>query len=299
MSDNMMDNMMNDSMMGDTKTSSVKRQKIIRNIVLVLLSLLSLIPFYLMFVNATRTSNEIRSGISFLFGGSLMENLKNFQEAQEGVGITVLQSMLNSFEVAVPFTLLSVYFSSLTAYGIHAYDFKGKKFAWGFIMGVMMVPTQVFAIGFYQFMIQLGLLDTYWPLIIPGITTPTVVFFMRQYLEGALPVEIVEAARIDGSGEFRTFNSIVVPLMKPAIATQAIFQFVASWNNLFMPTLIISSSEKKTLTMFVQMLTSESFKTDYGVVYVGLAITILPMLIVYFILSRFIVEGVSLGSVKG
>jgi multiple sugar transport system permease protein len=87
--------------------------------------------------------------------------------------------------------------------------------------------------------------------------------------------------------------------MKPAIATQAIFQFVASWNNLFMPTLIISSSEKKTLTMFVQMLTSESFRTDYGVVFLGLSITILPMLVMYFLLSRFIVEGVSLGGVKG
>ena len=139
----------------------------------------------------------------------------------------------------------------------------------------------------------------HWPLIIPGITTPAVVFFMKQYMEGALSPELVEAARIDGCGEIRIFNTIVVPLMKPAIATQAIFQFVASWNNLFMPTLIISSSEKKTLTMFVQMLTSESFRTDYGVVFLGLSITILPMLVIYFLLSRFIVEGVSLGGVKG
>ncbi|MDY3872824.1 MAG: carbohydrate ABC transporter permease [Roseburia lenta] len=207
--------------------------------------------------------------------------------------------MFNSFKVAVPFTVLSVYFSSMTAYGIHNYSFKGRKAAWAFIMGVMMVPTQVFAIGFYQFMMKLNLLDTYWPLIIPGITTPAVVFFMKQYMEGALSPELVEAARIDGCGEIRIFNTIVVPLMKPAIATQAIFQFVASWNNLFMPTLIISSSEKKTLTMFVQMLTSESFRTDYGVVFLGLSITILPMLVMYFLLSRFIVEGVSLGGVKG
>ena len=148
-------------------------------------------------------------------------------------------------------------------------------------------------------MMKLNLLDTYWPLIIPGITTPAVIFFMKQYMESALSSELIEAARIDGSGEFRTFNRIVIPLMKPAIATQAIFQFVASWNNLFMPTLIISSSEKKTLTMFVQMLTSESFRTDYGVVFLGLAITIMPMLVMYLIFSRFIVEGVSLGGVKG
>jgi multiple sugar transport system permease protein len=275
-----------------------RRQKIIRNIVLIFLCLLSLLPFYLMFVNATHTSNEVKAGVSFLFGSNLAENLKNFAKSQVGLGVTVLDSMFNSFKVAVPYTVLSVYFSALTAYGIYAYEFKLKKFAWGFIMAVMMVPTQVFAIGYYKFMIQLNLIDTYWPLIIPAITTPAVVFFMRQYLQGALSLEIVEAARIDGSGEFHTFNTIILPLMKPALATQAIFQFVFSWNNLFLPTLIISSSNKKTLTMFVQMLTAESFRTDYGVVFLGLAITILPMFVMYFLLSKFIVEGVSLGGVK-
>ncbi|MEA5143599.1 MAG: carbohydrate ABC transporter permease [Oscillibacter sp.] len=275
-----------------------KRRKVLRHAVLIFLSLLSLLPFYLMFVNATRASNDIKAGISLFFGGSLAENLKSFASAQVGLGVTVLGAMFNSFKIAVPFTFLSVYFSALTAYGIYAYDFKLKKFAWGFIMAIMMVPTQVFAIGYYKFMIQLHLIDTYWPLIIPAITTPAVVFFMRQYLQGALSLEIVEAARIDGSGEFHIFNTIVLPLMKPALATQAIFQFVYCWNNLFMPTLIISSSGKKTLTMFVQMLTAESFRTDYGVVFVGLAITILPMFIMYFIFSRFIVEGVSLGGVK-
>ncbi len=281
------------------KTALVRRQKVIRNIIFILLAFISLIPFYLMFVNATRTSNDIMTGLSFVFSTHLAENFRNFQAAQGGLGVTVMQSMFNSFRVAIPFTLLSVYFSSLTAYAIHTYTFKAKRIAWAFIMAVMMVPTQVFAIGFYQFMIQLNLIDTFWPLIIPGVTTPTVIFFMRQYLEGALPMEIVEAARIDGSREFRTFNTIVIPLMSPAIATQAIFQFVASWNNLFMPTMIISSSNKKTLPMFVQMLTAESFRTDYGMVYVGIAITILPMLVMYAILSRFIVEGVTLGSVKG
>ena len=276
------------------KTKAVRSAKIMRMIVMVLLAVICIAPFYLMFVNATRTSDQVQSGISFWFGTNLMQNIKNFQKAQNGLGITIFKSMINSFKVSLPYTLLSVYFSTATAYGIHNYEFKGKKFAWAFIMAVMMVPTQVYSIGYYQFMMKLKLLDTYWPLIIPGITTPAVIFFMKQYMESALSSELIEAARIDGSGEFRTFNRIVIPLMKPAIATQAIFQFVASWNNLFMPTLIISSSEKKTLTMFVQMLTSESFRTDYGVVFLGLA-----MLIMYLIFSRFIVEGVSLGGVKG
>ena len=282
-----------------TKTEAVRSARILRMIVMILLAVICVAPFYLMFVNATRTSDQVQSGISFWFGSNLMQNIKNFQKAQNGLGITIFKSMINSFKVSLPYTLLSVYFSAATAYGIHNYEFKGKKFAWAFIMAVMMVPTQVYSIGYYQFMLKLNLLDTYWPLIIPGITTPAVIFFMKQYMESALSSELIEAARIDGSGEIRTFNRIVIPLMKPAIATQAIFQFVASWNNLFMPTLIISSSEKKTLTMFVQMLTSESFRTDYGVVFLGLAITIMPMLVMYLIFSRFIVEGVSLGGVKG
>lgn len=274
------------------------RSKRIRNTVFIILCLISLLPFYLMFVNATRSSNEVKSGISFVFGDYLSRNIATFNQKQQGLGVTAYKSMLNSLFVSLPYTALSVYFSALTAYGIHAYEFKAKKLVWVFILGVMMVPTQVYAVGYYKFMIKLGLIDTFWPLILPGITTPAVVFFMRQYLLGALPLEVVEAARIDGSSEFHTFNSVVLPIMKPALATQAIFQFVASWNNLFLPSLIINSTGKKTLTMFVQMLMGESFRTDYGVIFLSLSITILPMFVMYFILSRYIVEGVSMGSVK-
>lgn len=274
------------------------RSKRIRSAVFIILCLISLLPFYLMFVNATRSSNEVKSGISFVFGDYLSRNIATFNQKQQGLGVTAYKSMLNSLLVSLPYTALSVYFSALTAYGIHAYEFKAKKFAWAFILGVMMVPTQVYAVGYYKFMIKLGLIDTFWPLILPGITTPAVVFFMRQYLLGALPLEVVEAARIDGSSEFHTFNSVVLPIMKPALATQAIFQFVASWNNLFLPSLIINSTGKKTLTMFVQMLMGESFRTDYGVIFLSLSITILPMFVMYFILSRYIVEGVLMGSVK-
>lgn len=275
-----------------------QRTMIFRNAVMVFLCVLSLIPFYLMFVNATRTSQQVQSGISFWFGTNLLENLATFNEKQQGVGVTAFGSMVNSLIIAIPSTALSVYFSALTAYGIHVYDFKGKKIAWGFIMAVMMVPNQVYAVGFYKFMLQLGLLDTYWPLIIPSAATPVVVYFMRQYLKGTLSLEMVEAARIDGSGEFKIFNSIILPIMKPAIATQAIFQFVASWNCLFMPSLIINSSNRKTLPMFVQMLLGDSFRTDYGVVFLAISITILPMFVAYFILSRYIVEGVAVGGVK-
>lgn len=283
----------------ESYSSAINASVIFRTIVLVILGIVSILPFYFMFVNATQTSDAVKAGIHLWFGSNLGANFKEFTRLQQGTGISAFRSMLNSLLVAVPYTALSVYFSSLTAYGLHAYEFKGKKFAWGFILAVMMVPTQVYAVGFYKFMVQLNLIDTYWPLIIPAITTPTVVFFMRQYLKGALPLAMVEAARIDGSGEFATFNRIVLPIMKPAMATQAILQFVACWNNLYMPSMIITSTGKKTLPMFVQMLMGNSFRTDYGVVFLALSITILPMFVIYFLLSRYIVEGVSLGSVKG
>ncbi len=275
-----------------------RRSKAIRYTICVFLCLMSLLPFYLLFINATRESNAIKAGITLIPGSHLAENVNTLNEKSQGLGLNFFSAMLNSFKIAVPSPILSVYFSALTAYGIHVYVFKFKKFAWSFIMAVMIVPSTVSAIGFYRFMLKLGLTDSYAPLIIPMAAAPAVVFFMRQYLQSTLSIEMVEAARIDGAGEFRTFNTIVLPLMKPALATQAIFQFIASWNNLFTPTLLLSSDAKKTLPMFVQVLNSDQFKTDYGVVYLGLAATILPLFVVYFLLSKYIVEGVALGGVK-
>lgn len=276
----------------------VATERVIKEIVCVILCIMSIIPFLILFVNASRTSEAIKAGLSLIPGGNLATNWANFNAKQNGMQLTVFKAMINSFVIAVPSTLLSVYFSTLTAYGIHVYDFKLKKAAWSFIIAVMIVPTTISAIGFYRFMLKLNLLDTYWPLIIPSVAAPAIVFFMKQYMESILSKELVEAARIDGSGEFRTFNMIALPLMKPAVATQAIFAFVASWNNLFMPNMIITTDAKKTLPLFVQMLRSDQFKTDYGVLYIGLAITILPIFVVYFILSKNIVAGVTLGGVK-
>lgn len=276
----------------------VATQRVLKEVICLILCIISIIPFLILFINATRTSEAIKAGLSLIPGGNLGENWVNFNLKQNGMQLTVFKAMINSFIIAVPATFLSVYFSTLTAYGIHVYDFKLKKAAWSFILAVMIVPGTISAIGFYRFMLKLNLLDTYWPLIVPSVAAPAIVFFMKQYMESTLSKELVEAARIDGSGEFHTFNAIAIPLMKPAVATQAIFAFVASWNNLFMPNMIITSDVKKTLPLFVQMLRSDQFKTDYGVLYIGLAITILPIFVVYFILSKHIVAGVTLGGVK-
>ena len=283
----------------DSYSASLKHRTLVRTIICILFCVIALGPFLLLVMNATRSSDAIKSGISLIPSTHFLENWKNLMIKQNGMQITLQRAALNSLTITVPGTILSVYFSSLTAYGIFVYDFKLKKLAWAFIMAIMMVPSQISIIGFYRFMLDLKLVDTYIPLIIPTIATPAVVFFMNQYMESTLSIEMIEAARIDGSGELHTFNRIIMPIMKPAVATQAIFQFIAQWNNLFTPTIMLTSDSKKTLPMFVQLLSSNQFRTDYGVVYVGLFVTIIPLIVVYLILSKYIVAGVALGGVKG
>lgn len=278
---------------------AVFRQKLFRNIICILFCIISLLPFVMMIMNSTRTSVQIQQGISLVPSSNFMTNWRNLMEKQSGMQLTMWRAMLNSLIIAVPGTFCAVYFSAMTAYGIHVYDFKGRRFAWAFIMAIMMIPSQITIIGFYKFMLDLNMLDSYLPLIIPTIAAPAVVFFMKQYMESTLSLEMIEAARIDGAKEFRIFNTIIVPLLKPALATQAIFQFIAQWNNLFTPSILLTTESKKTLPLFVQMLTTDQFRVDFGVVYMGLFITVIPLIVAYLILSKYIVAGVSLGGVKG
>lgn len=270
-------------------------QKIIRYIVCIFLCILSILPFWIMAVNSTRTSVDIQQGISLIPSSHLIYNVKNFLSQYK----EVWRNMANSAFIATASTFLCVYASSMVAYGLTVYRFKGKNFAWSFILAVMMVPAQVSSIGFFRFMQQLDLLNTYIPLVIPAIAAPSVVFFMKQYMKNGLPLEIIDAARIDGSKEFQTFNQIAVPLLKPAIATQAIFAFLASWNNYFTPAMIISEEKKYTLPMLIAKIKDvDPSNFDLGRTYVGLTITVIPIFLVYFALSKYIIAGVALGGVK-
>lgn len=271
--------------------------QIFRNAVCIFLCFLSLIPFWIMIVNASRDSVAIQSGFSLIPSTHILENWNKLLY-QCNQNVPLWKYMTNSLIIAGFSTVLSVYFSTMTAYGVVVYKFKGSQFAWAFIMAIMMIPTQVSSIGFFRFMYGLGLGNNYVPLIIPAIAAPATVFFMRQYMLSALPLEIIDAARIDGSKEFNTFNTIAMPLMKPAVATQCIFAFIGSWNNFYTPSMLLSSQKKYTLPMFVQLMRGERFRSDYGIIYVGLVITIMPIFIVYFILSKYIIAGVALGGVK-
>ena len=271
--------------------------QIFRNAICIFLCLLSLIPFWIMIVNATRTSVDIQSSFSLVPSHYFLENWSKLLY-QCNANVPLWKYMVNSCIIAFGSTILTVYFSTMTAYGVTVYKFKGCQFAWAFIMAIMMIPVQVSSIGFFRFVFGLGLGNNYIPLIIPAIAAPSTVFFMRQYMQSALPLEIVDAARIDGSREFNTFNTIAMPLMRPAVATQCIFAFIASWNNFYTPSMLLTSQRKYTLPMFVQLMRGERFRSDHGIIYVGLVITILPIFVVYFILSKHIIAGVALGGVK-
>ena len=287
-----------------TKKRSDRKDKVVLNIqrtlcymLLILLSILCLFSFYVLVINTTRSHPDIQKGFSLLPGRSFLNNLTNLLK---DANLPVLSGMFNSLVVAGGSALLSVYFSALTAYAIHAYNFRFKNLAFTIIMVIMMVPTQVSALGFVDQMSRMRLMNSFIPLIVPSIASPVVFFFIKQYMDSVLPIELVEAARIDGAHEFRIFNQIVLPLMKPAIAVQAIFTFVSSWNNYFIPSLIINRDSKKTLPILIAQLRSADFlKFDMGKVYMMLGCAILPVIIVYLCLSKFIVRGVTLGGVKG
>jgi multiple sugar transport system permease protein len=265
--------------------------------ILIFLTILCLFFFYLMIINATRSNAQLATGFTLLPKGNFFVNLKN---AWNDASINIPRGMLNSLIIALSSAAITTYFSALTAYGVHVYNFRAKNFVFTFIMAVMMIPSQVSALGFLQLMNKWNLTNNYIPLIVPSIAAPVVFFYMKQYMESTLPLELLEAARIDGAGEIRIFNTIVLPLMVPAMAVQAIFSFVSSWNNYFTPALVLSTDTKKTLPILIAQLRSADFlKFDMGVVYATIAFSIFPVVVVYLALSKFIVGGLAAGSVKG
>lgn len=274
----------------------VKGRRVISYIVLTFIAFFCLFWFYILFINATRSHSELTKGFTVIPSTHLMENWLNVLHGS----LPIVRGMFNSLIVASGCAVLTTYFSAMTAYAIHAYNFKLKNFMFAFILLIMMIPTQVNAQGFLQLIDKMGLDNSFIPLIIPSIAAPVTFFYIKQYMDGSLPLSLIEAARIDGSGEFKTFNTIVLPLMKPAIAVQAIFAFVGSWNNYFTPALVLHDNEKKTLPILIAQLRGADFlKFDMGQVYMMIAFSIFPVIIIYLLLSKHIVAGVALGSVKG
>lgn len=265
-------------------------------IVSVILSVLSLMPFIIMIVNSTRSTVEIQQhAVSFIPSKYFLSNLKILT----GKSFNPLSGFMNSLLLSGGTAIFALYFSTLTAYALVMYEWKLQKAFFSFIMAIMMIPSTITIIGFYQMVYKLHMANRLIVLILPAIASPSLVFFMRQYMKPAVSPSLVESARIDGAKEFFTFNKIVLPIMKPAIATQAIFCFVSSWNELFRPLILLTKQDKYTLPIMISLLKGDIYKTEYGSIYLGLTLTALPLIVVYFLLSKYIVAGVALGSVKG
>lgn len=278
------------------KSHAERTRVVIAQIVLVILSFMCLFFFYILIINSTRSHVELQKGFSFLPSTHFAKNLTNV--LNDGT-LPVVNGIINSLIVAACGAALSTYFSAMTAFGLYVYDFKLRKAAFTFIMAIMVMPTQVTALGFLRLITKMGMYDTVLPMIIPSIAAPAVFYFMYSYMESSLPVALVEAARIDGASEFRIFNQIVIPIMKPAIAVQAIFTFVGSWNNYFIPALVLQTKKKMTLPILIATLRGADYMNfDMGKIYMMIMVAIVPIIIVYLFLSRFIIAGITLGGVK-
>ncbi|MBQ1917384.1 MAG: carbohydrate ABC transporter permease [Lachnospiraceae bacterium] len=278
------------------KSHSERTRVVIAQIVLVILSFMCMFFFYILIINSTRSHVELQKGFSFLPSTHFAKNLTNV--LNDGT-LPVVNGIINSLIVAACSAALSTYFSAMTAFGLYVYDFKLRKAAFTFIMAIMVMPTQVTALGFLRLITNMGMYDTVLPLIIPSIASPAVFYFMYSYMESSLPAALVEAARIDGASEFRIFNQIVIPIMKPAIAVQAIFTFVGSWNNYFIPALVLQTKKKMTLPILIATLRGADYMNfDMGKIYMMIMVAIVPIIIVYLFLSRFIIAGITLGGVK-
>lgn len=260
---------------------------------LIVLTIICFIPFLMMLVNATRTNGEIMTGFSLIPGTALLDNYTILSDY-----INIWTGFKNSLIIAVLVTLLSGYFSAMTAFGFAFYNFKGKNVMFIFMLVMMMVPGQLGLIGFYEISKTLQILDTFIPLIIPSIASPFVVFFIRQYTQATLHVSMIEAARIDGASELRIFHTIALPMMMPAVATMSIFTFIGSWNNYLMPLVLLFSPEKYTLPVLMGFLKGSQVAENLGALYLGIAISVVPIMIAFLFMSKYIVSSISAGAVK-
>ncbi|PXW90959.1 multiple sugar transport system permease protein [Streptohalobacillus salinus] len=274
-----------------------KKNKIIKSIfytLLVLLVIISFIPFYMMIVNATRSNADIlRNGFTLIPGQAIVDNYNVLLEY-----MNLWRGFANSLIVALAVTVLSSYFSALTAFGFSVYKFKGSNFLFVTILVLMMVPGQLGLIGFYDIMRTFGFLDTYIPLIVPPIASTFTVFFLRQFLSSVLHSSLIEAARIDGAHEFTIFHKIGVPMMMPAISTMAIFSFIGSWNNYILPLVVLFSPEKYTLPVMMGALRGSQVAQNLGAMYLGIAISVVPIMTAFIFLSKYIISSISAGAVK-
>lgn len=275
-------------------TTTVKIKRGIIYLCLILLAAICFLPFLLMIVNATRSGVEITHSFTLIPSSHLGENWEALFAY-----VNLLKGFKNSLLVAIPATILTAYFSSITAYAMAVYRFKGNAWLFKILVVFMMIPAQLSLIGFYNLCQKLHMVDSYLPLIIPAIASPGTVFFLRQYVQSTLSKALLEAARIDGAGELHIFHRIVLPIMAPGIATMSIGAFIGNWNNYLVPLILLNTPNKMTLPVMISTLNAATdLQKNQGAIYLGVAISVVPILIVFCFCSKYIISSISAGSVK-
>lgn len=259
---------------------------------LILLFLMSVVPFYIMIVNSTHSSFDIVTKLNLWIGGNLGENYRTMQSH-----VNIWNGFTNSLIIAIPFTAFTGYFGAMTAYGFAKYRFKGREPLFWIVLASMMLPTQLSIIGFYQLNLKLNLLNSYLPFILPGIANATAVFFLRGIITQSIPDSMIESGRIEGCSELHIFNRLILPCIIPGVATMCIFNFVTCWNNYIGPLVIMTSNDKYTMPVMIAMIRG-LYLSNYGAMYLAIAIAVVPIIIVYLFLSKYIINGLTVGADK-
>lgn len=268
--------------------------KVLFHTVLIGCAFLSIFPFLWSAILSTRLREHIfTSDISLKLGGALFENYELLTEA-----LPFWTSMMNSIQVTVLGTVTSILFCAMGGYAFAVYTFRGKNAIFATMLASMMVPPVLGLIPYYLIIQFLGLLDTHLAIWLPFTATPVAIFLVRQYVVASIPRELLEAARIDGAGEFRTFFTIALPLMKPVLGTVGIIQFVFFWNNFLTPLIVLTSDDKYVVTLALRTVQGLP-NTPWGAVMLGTTISIIPIVAFYIFSSKQMIAGLTSGAVKG
>jgi multiple sugar transport system permease protein/cellobiose transport system permease protein len=266
--------------------------KVIRIFVLLLISIISLYPFYMMFMMATYKTEDIFTGIKLLPGNYLLANLTAVLTPAFG------RAYLNSLLVSLIATLVSVNVSAMAGYALNIYTFRWKNTAFRIIMLTMMIPGQISLVGYLIQMRAMHLTNTIAPLFLCWFANGFSVFWMTKYIEGALVKDMVESARIDGCNEFRVFYQIVIPCIVPALTTLILLIFLWSWNQYMLPLIFITTTRLSTIPLFIKSL-KETYRTDYGAQLACLVLSTIPLIVLFIIGSKSFIKGLTAGAIKG
>lgn len=270
------------------------RKNILVYIILIIFCLIALFPFVWTAFAATHTNTQIyQIDFSFRLGKELMNNFKNLQ----GI-FPIWKNMRNSMLIAAVYTAGVILIDSMAGYAFAKYEFKGKKIIFGLCLMSMFIPTQVTLIPLFVEMTGFQLINTYWSVILPGFASIFGVFLMKQNFS-SFPDELIESARIDGAGHFKIFWRIVLPTMKPALASLGILSFVNQWGNFMWPLISLHDKDKYTMPLVLSLMVQPGYVTNYGVVMVGAMMALVPVLIFFLVFQKNFINGMLSGAIKG